>query len=193
MKLKLLSLGLAGLFVANGAMAEDFDASVTIQNTISIENPTALDFGAIYAVNGDDTDIATLTVNPDGTLNSSDGSTVAVIKSMTDPTPAEFVISGVGAYTDLTLTFTAGELTSSIPNQPNFTVDTFMGEYSSGLNDGVEIDASGGSADVKADDNGELNFLLGATLTTDTTGEARNAYQDGETFTGTYAVEVTFQ
>lgn len=198
MKLKLLSLGLAGLFVANGAMAEDFDASVTIQNTISIENPTPLDFGAIYAVLGDTTNTAILTVAPDGTtsvtVDTQDGTgNVAAIRSMTAPTPAEFVVSGVGAYSQLTLDFTAGTLTSTIPSQPDFTVDTFMGEYSGGLNDGVSIDGSSGSANVTADDNGELNFLLGASLTTDAAGTGKNAYQDGETFTGTYAVEVTFQ
>lgn len=195
MKLKLLSLGLAGLFVANGAMAEDFNASVTVQNTLTIENTTELNFGTIYAAQGAaDDEIAKLVMATDGstTIDTTAANSNAAIRSLEAGEPAEFSITGAGNFTPVTLTFGNATLSNGEPDAATFTVDEFTGTVTAGLTVGNTFSGSDGdTASISASSSGELSFTLGASLITEAV-IATNDYRDGALYEGSYSIDVSF-
>lgn len=195
MKLKLLSLGLAGLFVANGAMAENFNASVTVQNTLTIENTTELSFGTIYAEQGDAAgEIAKLVMATDGstTIDTNDANSNAAIRNLEAGEPAEFSITGAGNFTPVTLTFGNATLSNGEPDAATFTVDEFTGTVTAGLNVGNTFEGSDGeTASISASSAGELSFTLGASLITEAV-IATNDYRDGALYEGSYSIDVSF-
>ncbi|MCU4677441.1 DUF4402 domain-containing protein [Catenovulum sp. 2E275] len=201
MKLKLLSLGLASLFVANGAMAvsNDFTTSVTVQNALTLTEDTALSFGTIRAqlasdvTGGAESAFASLTISPDGSAVSTTPGTTSVIQSMEDGEPAAFSVGGAANYALLTVTVTADSagITTGAPGTPVFTMSNFAGFVTTGANPNTDF-VSGDQVRTSAD--GSLSFNLGATITVDQTLDIDNdeaSYNDAP-YSGSYTVEVDY-
>lgn len=190
---KLTLLAAAGLIALVGsANAETIEgsASVTVQNAITIAQTTALSFGTIAAIaddNGTSPKSATLVMGLDGvSVVTSDGD--AQITEITTGNAGVFTISGAAAQTDLTITLPSSDIDLVDPSgteSKKFKVGTFAKGVVSGGGSGFSF---------TTDDNGELVFSVGATLTTDVAGSgsgAADAYAD-TTYTGAYDVEVNY-
>ncbi|WAJ70815.1 DUF4402 domain-containing protein [Catenovulum adriaticum] len=201
MKLKLLSLGLAGLFVANGAMAvtETFDATVTVQNALTITEDASLNFGTIRAQlatdisGGAESEVASLIIAADGSGVTAEEGDTSVIQSLEDGEPGAFSVGGAANYALLTVTVTADStgITTGAPGTPVFTMSDFAGYVTTGANPNTDF-ASG--SQVRASADGSLSFNLGATITVDTSLDTTNdnaSYDDG-TYTGSYTVAVDY-
>jgi|GEM_PF-2042349 len=183
------------------AMAEEAtgNASVTVQNSFTFEETTALSFGIIQ-VSADITSAAG--ASKEATLTISADTEVAPI-STTDPlaklavieagTPGTFTISGVGPYSRLTITLPNSEPLkaqgSPLSTDAQFTVGSFTAMSTTGTSSAVV----GGTDLLLADESGSATFAVGATLTTDVRGStlATTNYGDG-IYEGTFTITASY-
>lgn len=173
-------------------------ATVSVLNAFTLTADTALDFGTIRATAddaGDGTNIATLVMSADPGAAAASGTTnnAAEITVLTAGSPAEFSVSGVAAFSNLTVTLPVVEsslVASGLPGTAaDFTINTFTAFITSGGNSGSAYSAS----NLQADNTGAVTFNVGATLSTDDAGSAvTQNYQDSVAYTGTFDVEVDY-
>ncbi|QIZ77480.1 DUF4402 domain-containing protein [Ferrimonas lipolytica] len=186
--------------VATPSIAQDVtgNATVTVKNSFTFTEDAPLNFGEISATAGATatTDIATLTISSDGTVNAADNSaaTAAQIRVLTAGSAGTYSISGVAPYSSLTLDLTtlnsnSVELTavSGAPGAATFTVDNFEATVTVGNNVG---DSADNSTPIVADASGSAGFALGAVLTTDAAGTSPTYYD--EEYTGTFTLTVDY-
>ncbi|WDE05223.1 hypothetical protein SG34_028685 [Thalassomonas viridans] len=166
--------------------------SVTVQNTFTLTEDTALSFGTVRAT-ADPTggvNIGTLVLAADGTT-----STTAVANSSMTQLAAgsvgQFTVTNAAPFTNLTITFPADfELTAAAapPGSPNF--DILQADWTAiirgGANDGVAY--AGGN--LQTDVAGTVSFDAGTSLKTDAT-VTTSAYIDAA-YTGNYTMTVDY-
>ena len=167
-------------------------ASVTVQNTFTLTEDTALSFGTVRA-----------TADPNGVANfaslilAADGTTSTATvgnSSMTQlaaGSVGQFTVTNAAPFTNLTITFPPDfELQNGTapPGSPNF--DIFQADWTAivrgGANDGVAYTPSNLQTDV----TGTVSFDAGTSLKTDAT-VTTSAYIDAA-YTGNYTMTVDY-
>jgi hypothetical protein len=172
-------------------------ATVEVLNTFAFSATSSLDFGVIRAT-ADSTaagDVATLLMSGDPAATATPGTTVnlAAITVLTEGSPAEFTVSGVANFANLTIVVpvTATVMTASgLPGTAaNFSVNSFTAWITSGGNTGLYS----GTNKLLADNGGAATFNVGATLTTDDAAAAiTQGYEDGIAYSGTFDVTIEY-
>lgn len=171
-------------------------ASVVVQNAFDITEVAPLDFGIVRAtVDSDPTDdagsvsVASFAIGADGSIGvvgvAGGATTAAAISVIADGAPAEFAITNAAPFTDIDInTITGFDLVNSAaaPGTGVFGVDSFVFREAGATSDGTS---------VTTDINGEINFTMGATLSTDDATAAVTNYSDG-TYTSTFVMEVQY-
>ncbi len=213
---KRLAIAVAGAvsLVASTAQAEDFTASATLQNTLTVVNLQNLDVGTVFAtetganyVNG----VGALTISPSGAVTyPTDG--VPSLTSLTTPVAAQGSVAMTADFF-LTLPDTSGivvgdfvtnagdvitgpatelvheSLNPAVPSLylMHFTVDAVSG--------GMITEGTPNLGDFSIDqDFGETEFVfnIGGTLTTEPNDSGTAvAYQEG-VYSGTFAVTAAY-
>jgi len=181
---------------AGAAIAETVtgDASVTVQNSLTLTQDAALSFGTLVAVADDiNANFATYVVGSDGTTTTPapSGGLFAQIIEITAGTPASFTVSGAAPQTLLTVTLPAAAIimndgAGGAVDAKEFTVDSFEKTRT--------VSGGAGFTDT-TNDSGVLSFDVGATLATDktlsNTATAAVPYADAN-YSGTYSITVTY-
>ena len=183
------------LVSSNSALAATASgtATVTVQNTFTLTQTTALSFGTIRAVaQSDGANVSTLVVLPDGTSTVTDDGS-AEITSISPATPGAFAVSGAAPFVDLQIVFPATfelAFASAPPTSPRFQIPNtgWSAEIIGGANDGLAYNT--GTPNLTTDNTGAVAFTVGATLTTDN-ATTSGSYLD-ETYTGTYTMTVNY-
>jgi hypothetical protein len=203
---------------ASTAHAADFDATATIQNTLTVTNVLDFDLGTVFATvtgaaytNG----VGALVISPTGVLTSPSTSATILLTSLSTPVPAQ---ASVAMTSDFNLVF---PVTSTI-DVDDFVDDGGTGLIENILSAGVELihssgnptvpslylmhftvgDVSGGVAGADAtftggfaveQDFGESTYVfnIGATLTTEPADSGALTYQEG-VYSGTFAVTAEY-
>ncbi|WOT05604.1 DUF4402 domain-containing protein [Shewanella youngdeokensis] len=178
------------------AESQTTTASVTVKNTFELTIDKPLSFGEIRVKNDDngtDPDTATVTVFADDAkapIAASDGNASAQI--LTAGTPGEVSVSGVAAFTGLSIVLPTGPIdvdaASAPPGTPGFTLVVDDAFITSGTNAGKTYES--GNSLLTADETGAASFNFGGILTTDVDA-ATGTYIDGE-YTGSFAIEVNY-
>ncbi|NOU50746.1 DUF4402 domain-containing protein [Pseudoalteromonas sp. JBTF-M23] len=178
------------------ALAEKarFTASVKVQNTFELLKDKDLLFGTIRAkADTSSGDVATLIMPADPDVAptaKSNGNAVITIMSG-ESNPAAFSIKGLPAYAVLTLTDpteTDLVLPGTSSTAAKFSLNSFTYYVTKGAKTG-DVSAS----TIQADDKGDVEFNLGATLSTSSnTADGTTAdYSDGD-YSGTFSVQVNY-
>ena len=177
---------------AGAAIAETVTggSSVTVQNSLTLTQDTALSFGTLVAFADADGTATTYTVGSDGTTTAGADNGNASIVEVVAGVPGAFTVSGAAPQTLLTVSLpgAAIDLTDGaggVIDTKKFTVGTFEKTRT--------VSGGAGFTDT-TDDAGVLSFDVGAVLTTDATGAAAAAslpYADAA-FSGTYTITVTY-
>jgi len=193
-----IGLSTAAVALAVGsanAGTETGNAQVTVLSTITMAETAALDFGTIAAFADDatNTNVALLTMPADGTGSSVTwpvgNNTQANIVVITEGNPGSFAVSGAAPNTVLTLTLSA-PVDLSDPSGTSAHEFTFLttGVY-------MTLNGSGNTFTQDTDATGAMEFNVGGTIQTVDTGMTSaavlTAYDDA-TYTGTYAVTVSY-
>jgi hypothetical protein len=194
-------LGVTFVLASSSVIAEETatgTSTVEVLNAFSFVADTTLDFGTIRAA-ADSTaaaDVATLVMSPDPLAVAATGTSVnlAEITVLTAGTPAEFTVSGVSNFANLTITLPVVETVMTASGLPgtaaNFSINTFTAYITSGGNINTAYASAG---DLQADNTGTATFNVGATLSTDDGAAAiTQAYQDGIAYEGTFDVIVDY-
>ncbi|MFU2508072.1 MAG: DUF4402 domain-containing protein [Pseudoalteromonas prydzensis] len=177
------------------ATSADFSATVKVQNTVVLSKGEDLSFGTIRAVAQDDgAQVATLTINPNPnaaikTTKTDAGD--ALISVIEEGSPATFTVSDVVPNAILTITKPgAGRLESASKGagEPQFSIDDWTFFITSGPNINTPYDDL--TAKLIASEDGEVEFAIGATLSTDNLATTV-PYKDVE-YTGTFQIEVAY-
>lgn len=182
---------LASSSYLHAAQDVDADATVMVSNVFSLAPVDDLYFGKIQATaSSTAADVATLTIDPDGTIQSPVPGTEAEINIIEDGNPATFIVSQAAPNKTLTLTLPNSIDLISAGSSAKFTVDNFVTLITSGPNSG-----SSGSvypyANLTTDINGSVEFAIGATLSTDSAGGAIS-YLDEAEYSGQFNVLVEY-
>ncbi|MCK5575037.1 MAG: hypothetical protein KAI28_04450 [Sphingomonadales bacterium] len=178
---------------AGSAIAETItgNASVTVQNALTLTEDVALSFGTVVAIADDlAANQTTLTVNADGTTTVGAVAGAARFIEVTAGNRGEFTVSGAAPQTNLTVTLPAAAIVltdgaAGAVDTKQFDVDTFTKAI---------ITAGGAGFTDTTTDTGTFTFGVGATLSTDTLAGAATLavpYADVN-FVGTYSIEVTY-
>lgn len=190
-----LSIAVSGTMATGPVMADTFNATAEVLNTITLTETTPLNFGTIFAVadaDADDTTLATLVVSTAGAVSQGSatdggGGTASNLVALGGHVAGLLTISGAAAFTDLTVTVGTGATLVSLihssgsPNVTPFTLDAIVTSPASGSTG--QTDASGG-----------LTILVGGTIGAEEGGTGTNftsGYLDG-TYTGSYDVSVSY-
>ncbi|GLR70669.1 DUF4402 domain-containing protein [Agaribacter marinus] len=172
------------------------DATVTVQNTFDIAQVSGIDFGTVRAtVDSDATDdagsvhVSTLpldTQGAHGTITTAGGATTtSSITVLATGAAGEFAITNAAPFTAINITAPAAfDLVngSGSPTTAVFGVGTFTFRETGAVADGTA---------VTTDINGEINFTMGASLSTDDNAATRTNYIDGA-YTGTFTLQVAY-
>lgn len=153
------------------------NVSVTVDNTISITETTAMNFGTTAAV-ADAGNTATYVLDVAGSPSTTAAGAAVFYRDTTStPTQGVFAVEGPNGAT-LTVTVPGSGVTVDCTTGPDFTLNTFdddtVGGTVTGLGTGTPIVVN-----------------VGATLNTDSTVGATTAYDNG-TCSGTYTMTVGF-
>ncbi|MBB1292683.1 MAG: hypothetical protein ACJAVX_002298 [Pseudoalteromonas rhizosphaerae] len=177
------------------ATSADFSATVKVQNTVVLSKGEDLSFGTIRAVaQADGVKFATLTINPNPnaaikTTKNDDGD--ALISVIEEGSPATFTVSDVVPNAALTITKPGtGRLESASKGagEPQFSIDGWKFFITSGPNINTAYDET--TPNLIASEKGEVEFAIGATLSTDNL-VTTVPYKDVE-YTGTFQIEVAY-
>ena len=177
------------------AASVDFSATVKVQNAVVLNKVDDLSFGTIRAVAQDDgAQVATLTIspNPNAVIKSSktdNGS--ALISVIEEGSPATFTVSDVVPNAALTISAPGqGRLESASKGagEPQFSIDDWAFFITSGPNANTAYDET--APNLVASEEGEVEFAIGATLSTDNLASTV-PYKDVE-YTGTFQIEVAY-
>lgn len=204
-----LAASLLSAVTAASATTVNVNASATVDNAVDLTVTGDLGFGTIRASIGGtpaNTECQGLQIDPDTTVTTMSvdvptacggGAGTSEISSIDGTfTRPEFSISGVPAFTTLTLTEpTDSELTlggASPPDSAVFELIDFTA-FQTNSTPAADVDISSGSGDLVADVNGEVTFTMGATLSTDVAAGAAGLtdYQDAA-YSGSFDVTVTY-
>ena len=182
----------AGLFnLPAYATTVNIGASVTVNNTINVAF-TPMNLGTISATKDDaaGAEIATMVLSPNpatapvATNGATSDATMVVLSA---GSPATVTVSGAASNYALTVTLPAAPVTLSDPagaSTDTFTLDTFT-KYATTEGNNHPIGTT-------TDATGNLVFNVGATLKTVANGAAPKDLYDETTYTGTFAVTVSY-
>ena len=187
-------------------------ATVTVQNSFTFTESSAIDFGTIRAAasptgdatNGSDTeakpteDVATLIVASANSATTTTSGTNAIIQELLPAAAGVYTVAGVAPYSNLTITLPALTAANPIkltpgslpPGAAYFWMYGFEATVTSGANNNTAYSVDG---DLTADLNGDASFTVGATLATSfpTSTVNQGAYQD-VAYTGDYIITVDY-
>lgn len=155
---------------------QDIEIDLELRTTLALNEIQGLDFGRL-AVFSSATDQASLTLSPSGVISINNAGSARIIR-FGNETPGTFRISTGAAFASVTLTLPSGTtyLThqSQLPSVARFLVNNFVSSPTPG--------------NAKLNAQGALEFQLGATLSTELTG---NPFQDG-LYSGTFLIDVEY-
>jgi hypothetical protein len=185
------------LAVSASSLAESVNstATVTVQNTFNLLEVAPISFGTIRAV-GDatgGTNIATLTVKADGSVEPVVEAGVAKITVLAPGARGEYSVDGAAAFTDLDIVFPSAAINmanaSAPPGSARFEITTnWEAEVIGGANDGDVF----ASKNLQTDATGAVGFYVGGEITTDTrTSGQTGIYFEGD-YTAAYTIEVNY-
>lgn len=171
-------------------------ASVVVQNAFDLAEVSAIDFGTVRAtVDSDPTDdtasihISSFTLGTDGTVSGvsavGGATTESSMSVISNGTPGEFAISNASPFTTITISAVSAfdiANASAAPGTAVFGVSNVLFR---------EAGATSDATSVTTDINGEINFTVGADLSTDDNAAAQTNYSDG-TYTGNFVMEVSY-
>lgn len=169
-------------------------ATVTVQNAFVLTEVTPLSFGTIRAAaQADGANVASITVNADGTPSANDSDNNAAITIISPGARGEYSVSGTAPFSGLTITFEAADVAltnaTAPPGTPDFEI--LLGGWEAviigGGNDGT---AYANAGDLQTDVNGDVGFYVGGELATDSDAST-SPYIDGA-YVGNYVVEVSY-
>lgn len=190
---------LTALFLAAGLVGQahatttSVNASVTVNNTITMTVNSPLDLGTISAFAdtsaGDSQSTMVLAANPATApvVTSSTGNSQIVV--LTPGTPADILITGAAPNYELNVTLPAGPVTVDDPagvSDMAFELSAFT-RY-------AYLEGNNQTFGTTTDANGDLSFYVGATLSTTNIGGTTavlDAY-DETTYTGTFDITVEY-
>jgi len=162
----------------------NYSASVTVQNTFTVGETTALSLGTIAAVadpTGANTQATLVLAGNSGTSTITNGNGTARILAITAATPGVLSVTNAPPSTAFTVT-NGSQIQLNDPAATGETTFNFTpGAVCAGFN-------------CTTDASGALTINVGGTLTTrqqTSGGSEDNGYSDG-TYTGTYAVTLAF-
>lgn len=160
--------------VSSPTQADTFNATATVNNTITLTETQPLHFGTLYAkVGGGAGDVESLTMTPGGTITYGGTGTISKLISLGGQTPGIIAISGMAATTTVNVVSgTPVNLSNGNPAVATFVLT-------------VTDDTAG---TVTTDATGNATINVGGTITTQDTA---NTYQNG-TYTGSYNVTVSY-
>ena len=176
--------------VSMPAMAETFNTTATVSNTITLNETTALNFGTLFAVHdsdGDDTTLAAFQVSTAGAATvtagvDGGGGTASKVVGLGGHAAGQLDVTGAAAFTDLTVTSGGGlvDLTheSGSPNAAAFTMTAIVTDPAN-------------AATGQTDASGNLSIDVGGTITTTNDPTDTSGYLDG-VYTGSYDVSVSY-
>ncbi len=174
-----VTLGLATFAQNASAQLTDTatgNASVTVDNTLSITETTPMNFATVAAV-ADAGQTATLVVDTAGALTpTSAGNAVFYVDSTTTPSQGVFDVTGPNGAT-VSVILPSAPVTVTCATGIDFTLDTFVDDTGGGT-----VSTLGGATPVPVN--------VGATLKTDSTVLATTGY-DTQTCTGTYTMTIS--
>lgn len=198
------SLGTVALLGALPASAEtvQLDASVTVLNTFTLAQTTALSFGTVRAkASTDNANTANIVLPPasgatatSGTAVGADNTDVPAMTTLTAGAQGVYAVTGAAAFTPLNMSISSNTidltLASAPPSAPNaFQLGTLRAVDGSGneipLVDSGVADGNTLSTDV----NGALTFTVGGTLSTQ--DHASRAFTNGNYTDGAYSGSLT--
>lgn len=174
-------------------------ATVTVQNSFSFSQATALDFGTIRTIvsSADGTpNVVTMTLPADGsnptiaeTTAGTGNTRSASMNVITPGTPGEFTVSNAAPNTRLTITLPGTFNLTNGSGGPTFLAEVTEALITSGTSANSLYDGTNNFLTTDATGNG--SFSVGGTLSTDASGNAQN-YQD-VAYTGQYTITVDYQ
>ena len=176
--------------VSMPAMAETFNTTATVSNTITLNETTALNFGTLFAVHdsdGDDTTLAAFQVSTAGAATvtagvDGGGGTASKVVGLGGHAAGQLDVTGAAAFTDRTVTSGGGlvDLTheSGSPNAAAFTMTAIVTDPAN-------------AATGQTDASGNLSIDVGGTITTTNDPTDTSGYLDG-VYTGSYDVSVSY-
>lgn len=185
-------------------------ATVTIQNSFTLAESQALNFGTLTVQGETDTDAtldgtvqaqvtvfangSTPTSGSTGTTDTDAGDSDASATIITAGQPAIFDISGAASFTTLTISVPADNsvtlsAASAPPTNGTFTI-TGADLYDNA--NGTDITVASDAGTITTDATGTAQFAFGAILNTqDATGQNSTSYIDAS-YTGSYAITVSY-
>lgn len=178
---------------ANAAQ-ETVNASVQVNNTITMTVNSALDFGVIAAFANSNTtpDLATLVISADPAVAAVDDQAgTARIIALSPGTPADVSVAGAAANYALNVAVTAAS--SALSDPAGIAADGFtMG----GFTTYAYLEGNNQTFGTTTDATGALGLNIGATLSTVTpaggaAADASVAYTDA-TYTGIFEVDINY-
>ncbi|OUR90580.1 hypothetical protein A9Q81_19035 [Gammaproteobacteria bacterium 42_54_T18] len=191
---KKLSSVVVGLMVVGGVQADTFNATATVQSTITLVETTPFDMGTIFVTASDTTNdtngtAATLTITTAGVFTPVDGVTatgegvnaagyVSKFVSLAPATPGVISVAGAAAFGTVTVTSgtpTALTHSSGSPSIPDIVFSTV-----------VTLPVTTGT--LTLDGAGAGDILVGGTFAA---ADSVNQYTDG-VYTGTYDISVAY-
>ena len=169
-------------------------ATVTVQNTFTLTEDTALSFGTVRATaDPAGTHIGELALAADGTGTASTTGANASMTELLAGSQGQFTVSNAAPFTDLTITFPADfELTATgaPPTSPTFDVlnADWVATITSGAN--ATIAYNTGTPNLQTASDGTVSFDVGTSLKTDADAST-TAYIDAA-YTGSYTMTVDY-
>ncbi|CAH9066011.1 hypothetical protein PSECIP111951_03512 [Pseudoalteromonas holothuriae] len=177
------------------AKTQQFSATVNVQNTFNMTKGKDLSFGTIRAkADTTNADIASLVIpsDPDAQATTDTTGTGAVIAILGEEgSAAEFSIEGLPQYASLTITNpTETDLVAG--GSQDSDAKFKLSDFTYFVRVGTSAGAVTGNT-LRADAEGKIEFLLGATLNTsnNSTDGTTTDYVDGE-YSGTFNLEVDY-
>tara|TARA_R110002167_G_scaffold348055_2_gene559223 strand:- start:5681 stop:6283 length:603 start_codon:yes stop_codon:yes gene_type:complete len=169
-------------------------ATVTVQNTFTLTETTALSFGTIRAkadATGS-TNIAALVLDPDGSTTVTAAGD-AEITALTPATAGVFTVAGAASFTDLEIEFPADfklVFASAPPTSPDFEIlqADWTADIIGGANDTLAYNSV--TPNLQTDNTGAVAFSVGTSLKTDS-ATSSTGYLD-ESYTGNYTMTVNY-
>lgn len=220
---KIGGLGLAGVlaFGASNAAAEDFDATVSVQNALAITNIQAMNFGTLFAANANASAAAQLDLAPGGGI--SEGTGLDINGTASTDAPSFLSLGGATAAAQGTVSPSNNVFTVTVPAGDSSADLTATGDFATNATavdagDVIEMIIDSGNTSVArfyladftlaavsgADSVSQTgsDYEITPTFNSDVVfavgasiftdaSGTRTTYQQG-TYTGTFEVEATF-